>query len=140
MHSASRALHSAQHQSTPAIAHGHAEKRSGYSDNSTARTVYCRATKTTIGDPEGIAPLGPRSRTFAPCRVLLPRLVKAPNITLSPTGANLARPFTTPPLPVRRYYKNPRRRLAHGSRPPLTQSLFWLSGSSITPRPQIEAT
>ena len=65
MPSASRVPHSARHQPAPDVTHGFAEGRSGYSDNSTARTAHFGVANTTIGDPEGIAPCGPRSRRVA---------------------------------------------------------------------------
>ena len=101
MPSASRDLHSAQHQSTSAIAYSPAEKRSGYSDNSTARTACWRAAKTTIGEPEGIAPLGPHSRPFTPCCAVLPPMAKRPQYHPEPNrckpGASVYHPPATGP-------------------------------------------
>jgi hypothetical protein len=92
MPSASYAPHLAQHQSTPAVEQGRVEKRSGYSDNSTARTSHLDATNRS----EGIAPRGPRSPTFAPCGVLCPPLATRPEVAHRPTRANVTYRATIP--------------------------------------------
>ena len=126
MRSASRAPRSARHQPAPAVTHGFAEGRSGYSDNSTARTAHFGAVKTTIGDPEGIAPFGPRSLTFAPCGVLFPPLDKYAAVASRPTGASVAYLLGVPPAvgTSRGYAARVRR---GNSRQP-TQSSFRVSG------------
>jgi len=138
MPSASRALHSTPRRATPAIAHGLAEKRSGYSDNSTVRTAPCRAAKTTVGEPEGMAPFGRRWPTLASCCVLVPRLATRPEVACCPTRANVAyRPAVPQQVGT---WRRTEKALGRGSRHGDRGSLLRLSGFSIAPRPGIEVT
>jgi len=121
MPSASHAVHSAQHQSTPAIGPSRAEKRSGYSDNPVSRTAHLDATNRS----EGIVSFGPRSRTFAPCRVLCRPLDKYTFVARSPTDANVVRLLATPPVAGPR--SRPPRRVRSQATRQQKQSLFCLS-------------
>ena len=98
MHSASPFPRPARRQPAQAVPCGFTEKRSGYSDNSTPRTVHLGDVKTTTEHPTAIAPLGPRSRTFAPCGVLFPPLDKYATVALAPTRANVAYTSAIPPV------------------------------------------
>ena len=82
--------------------------------------------------------LGPRSHTFAPCGVLAQPVANEPKVALGPTGANVAyRPASPQVVGTPKNFVGG---LARGNRPPLRESLFCLSGFSVTPKPKIEAT
>jgi hypothetical protein len=78
------------------------------------------------GRHECFTPIGPRSRTFAPCGVLLPRLGKYATVASHPTRANVACRPASPPVmvPSGRFGQ----RDVCGNRPPVRHSLFALSG------------
>lgn len=133
MRSASRSPRLICHQPALAVPRGFAERRSGYSDNSTARTSHLGDAKTT-DHPGGIAPCGPRSRTFAPCGVLFPTLDEYAILAPGPTRANVAYRPAFPPV-----VGTTKKRvgvLGSGNSSRLRHSLFHLSDQK--PEPHLE--
>jgi hypothetical protein len=99
MHSASRAPRSAPRQPTPVIAHGLAEKRSGYSENPTARTAHFRRGQDDDQPPRRRRTAWPTFAHGWPVLRLVPEVGQRPQGALGPTRANVARAPTTAPIP-----------------------------------------
>ncbi len=96
MHSASRVLHSAPRQPTRLL-------RTALPKSALDILTIQRQKRTSSGPKRN--PTSPQAKpvgstaspTFAPCRVLLPRLADVPKVTRSPTRANVIYPFASPP-------------------------------------------